>query len=143
MPWSGAIPSYFIIGPDGNLQPHFIPPTNPSNPDDNTRRPIEFFFPFGITTQAPAPNPEKAKELLRAMKNVVWMDMKRVTRIIIAEEGDVGDEEERGWKCGVCLEGVGGEERGLEDETGVKGLPCNHLFHEGCLQPWFETNHTW
>lgn len=27
--------------------------------------------------------------------------------------------------------------------SGVKALPCNHFFHKECLQPWFQTKHTW
>lgn len=33
--------------------------------------------------------------------------------------------------CAVCLEA-------LEDRQKVLRLPCQHLFHDSCLQPWME-----
>jgi hypothetical protein len=149
MPWPQPPPWSYYVNQDGQLIPDFAPPHNgpgPLNPNDRPARPrIDFFFPFGIMPQEVRPSPEKAKELLRAMKTVGWGMMRRVDRITIAEDGE-GGEDEKGWKCGICLEGA---EYGLEEVQvegggpGVKALSCNHLFHEECLQPWFETNHTW
>ena len=86
------------------------------------------------------PDPEAAAELLRSLPTVEKGLFRRVERVIIAEQVQDGDDgEEKGWKCGICLEGV---EEGAK-ETGVKVLQCNHLFHGDCLEPWLTTNHTW
>lgn len=86
------------------------------------------------------PDPEAAAELLRSLPTVEKGLFKRVERVLVAEQVQDGEEgEDRGWKCGICLEGV---EEGAK-ETGVKVLPCNHLFHGDCLEPWLTTNHTW
>jgi hypothetical protein len=155
MPWQGAIPSFFIMGGDGSLVPHFeLPPQLQPHPhtilhnpaDGPQRRPVEFFFPFGLAPAVPtAPDPEKAKERLRSLKGVQLRLMKRVDRIVLAEEDELEVEEgnEKGWKCGICLDGWESQDKGLDDEVGVKALPCNHLFHEQCLEPWFATNYTW
>ena len=89
----------------------------------------------------PRPDPEAAAELLRSLSTVSKGLFRRVENVVLAEQDQEGgyDAESKGWKCGVCLEGVEDDTK----ETGVKVLPCNHLFHEACLQPWFTTNHTW
>lgn len=86
------------------------------------------------------PDPEAAAELLRSLPTVEKGLFRRVERVIIAEQvKNDEDGEEQGWKCGICLEGHDLEAK----ETGIKALPCNHLFHGDCLEPWFATNHTW
>jgi hypothetical protein len=88
-------------------------------------------FPLNIPSE-PQPDPVKAAELLRSLPTLDEGMLKRVDRIHAAEGGD---EENKGWKCAVCLEGADGDD--------VKALPCNHLFHQTCLEPWFTTRHTW
>ena len=143
------------VGRAADLAPDSIPPENtagPSRPHRHHRHPphmppanFGFFMqvPF-FGHQEPRADPEAAAELLRSLPDVPLGLFSRVQRIVVAEqahEGGVDDEEELGWRCGVCLDGLddGLREKG---ETGVKCLPCNHLFHEACLSPWFQTNHT-
>lgn len=143
--------------PNGNVdpsQPQAAPEHDNALPGPATNLPLgipgippdlapffNIFMPFipGFTfSREAAPDPEKAAELLRSLPNVGQALLRRVDRIVAAEEADDG--EEKGWKCGVCLEGV---EDPTSPETGVKVLPCNHLFHGNCLEPWFASHHTW
>ncbi|KFY67391.1 hypothetical protein V496_01582 [Pseudogymnoascus sp. VKM F-4515 (FW-2607)] len=36
--------------------------------------------------------------------------------------------------CVICLSKI------LDEDT-IRGLPCNHCFHQGCLDPWFQRYH--
>lgn len=122
---------------DNNETPHFHLPPLP------TELRLPPFFPFmmpmsGLRNRRP--DPEAAAELLRSLPTVEKSLFRRFERVFTAEQVQSEDNgEERGWNCGVCLEGVDGDAK----ETGVKVLPCNHLFHSDCLEPWFTTNHTW
>lgn len=136
--------SMFPLGaPLGQIPSVGIRPAN--NPFTNTNTPfIQFQPPFTFIVQMahrePQPDPAKAAELLRSLPNVSRVLLDRIDRIAVAEGDQMEEEgEEKGWKCGICLEGVQGD----AGETGVKALPCNHLFHEDCLQPWFTTKNTW
>ena len=99
---------------------------------------FNFMMPFNIPREV-QPDPAKAAELLASLPTVTRGLLRRVSRIVAAEEAEAGGEGESGWTCGICLDGV--DE--AETETHVKALPCNHLFHQHCLEPWFTTNHTW
>lgn len=96
-----------------------------------------------MNPQENRPDPEAAAELLRSLPTVSKGLLKRVDKVAAAEQVNNGEEEadddNKGWKCGICLEGVEDDVK----ETGVKVLPCNHLFHGACLEPWFTTKHTW
>lgn len=131
---------FLVLGPDGRVIPR------PGGDDGG--QPPPFFFPFGLpfTFQPPppAPDPAKAAELLASLPTVGRALLKRVNMVVAAEDAAGGKEyDDRGWRCGICLEGLEEEAERDEPEQAVKALPCNHLFHEGCLQPWFTTHHTW
>lgn len=125
---------FFIVGPDGNLLRR-----GGENVDDAPPAPFPFpftfpFNPFGFAPGPPPPDPAKAAELLNSLPTVGRALLKRVDKIVAAEDAQRGDSDSSGWQCGICLEG-------LEVGTTVKALPCNHLFHETCLQPWFTNHH--
>ena len=171
IPWHGPIPSFFVMGSNGSLMPHFHAgprpmPTGPPPMDRDSPSPAPSAvpppppqsFPFPGFTPMPSvpnpffsflfasgsrpnrPDPEAAAELLRSLPTVSRGLFRRVENVIKAEQDkDVEEEENRGWRCGICLEGVEEDVK----ETGVTVLPCNHLFHRDCLEPWFRTKHTW
>ncbi|ORY34284.1 hypothetical protein BCR39DRAFT_193603 [Naematelia encephala] len=161
MTWNNPnVPTYFTRTPDGRLIPHFqssltvprsLPTANNDNTTTNSPQPpqlpamglpfFHFFAPSPFAHREPQPDPAKAKELLRSLDTVSQTMLRRVDRIVAAEEAEDGDEDEtKGWKCGICLEGA--EVNEADESTGVKRLPCNHLFHEACLEPWFASKHT-
>lgn len=84
------------------------------------------------------PDPAKAAELIRALPTVDKALMDRVDRVVSAADED---EDESGWKCSICLEGA--EVAPAEGSTAIKATPCHHLFHSGCLEPWFRTRTSW
>lgn len=153
-------PPMFVMRPDGSvgLGHNFLPPpvTAPSDdasstatqPSDNgvppqSPRPWPFLSPhfhFFVNMPPPEaqPDPAKAAELLKSLPDISKALLQRVNRILAAEENE-SDEDECGWKCGICLEGM---QEGDDDNIGIKGLPCNHLFHAKCIEPWFATKHT-
>lgn len=134
-PGEGATRSiFFIVGPDGTMRRG-----GDANVDDAAAPPFPFAFPFPFpfTPGPPPPDPAKAAELLNSLPTVGRALLKRVDKIVAAEDAQRGDSDSSGWQCGVCLEG-------LDVGETVKALPCNHLFHEACLQPWFTNHHhTW
>uniref|UniRef100_W5NE42 E3 ubiquitin-protein ligase RNF181 n=1 Tax=Lepisosteus oculatus TaxID=7918 RepID=W5NE42_LEPOC len=48
--------------------------------------------------------------------------------VIISPE-QAGSAADRGLKCPVCL-------LEFEEEETVRKMPCQHLFHSGCIMPW-------
>ncbi|BEJ15250.1 hypothetical protein CspHIS471_0410170 [Cutaneotrichosporon sp. HIS471] len=120
---------FFIVGPDGTMR------RGDGAVDDTAPQLFPFPFPFAFPFQAgpPPPDPAKAAELLNSLPTVGRALLKRVDKVVAAE-GQRDDGDSSGWQCGVCLEGID------VGET-VKALPCNHLFHEACLQPWFTNHH--
>lgn len=124
----------FILGPDG-----LIP-----RPGQEDAGPAPFAFPFPFLPfmmQPAGPDPAKAAELLASLPTVRRALLRRVDKVVAAEDASNGKEyDERGWRCGICLEGI--EEEPAEGPIPVKALPCNHLFHGPCLEPWFSSHHT-
>lgn len=132
------------------------------------------FFPIGYTffpVSGPThPGPAKAAELVKVLSNVDIETMEALDLKIRTEEKGQ-NQDELGWKCGICLQGLEDEDKpaavdtqtetevgrpevsnndqGIPDQTerkeatGVKTTPCNHLFHGECLQPWFERHLSW
>ena len=152
-------PPMFVMRPDGSigLGHHFFPSQAPAPSDDasstatqpsdngapppQSPNPFPFLSPhFHFVVNLPPPDaqpdPAKAAELLKSLPDINRGLLKRVDRIVAAEENE-SDEDERGWKCGICLEGMQEEDGDID----IKGLPCNHLFHAKCLEPWFATKH--
>lgn len=130
---------FFIVGPDGRLLPR------PGADQDMGPPPIWPFFPWGMSSAPPAPDPAKAAELIASLPTVGRALLRRVDKVVAAEDANIGKEyDDRGWRCGICLEGMDGPEELAENpKPRVKALPCNHLFHEDCVQPWFTSHHTW
>lgn len=81
-------------------------------------------------------DPAKAAELIRALPTVGKDMMERVDHVISATE-----EHDEGWSCSICFEGA--EDVPAEGDRAIKVTPCNHLFHAGCLEPWFTTHTSW
>lgn len=89
-----------------------------------------FGFPSFMQTRLP-PDPERAEELLRGLKDPGMDLMIRLDRIVRADalgtadssakqEGSEGDAE--GWKCAVCMEGLENEiEEHKQDEIEANG----------------------
>ncbi|KAL7418879.1 hypothetical protein Q5752_006563 [Cryptotrichosporon argae] len=120
-PSNAAAPSPPVFLLDPRMFPGGVPP----------------FFQFMGQAQAPGrPDPAKAAELLKSLPTVARALMRRLDKIEAAESDDGAS----GWRCAVCLDGAEGGGEG--DDTGVKALPCHHLFHATCLEPWFSTKHT-
>jgi hypothetical protein len=143
---------FFVIGPDG--QPIPPPGGGPGgaaggpNAEANGGGPnlwLPFAFPFAFGQQGPpAPDPAKAAELLASLPTIGSALLRRVDKVIVAEDTVGGkDYDDRGWRCGICLEGLDVDANEPASAHPVKSLPCNHLFHEECLQPWFTSHHTW
>jgi hypothetical protein len=96
------------------------------------------FFASGLGDER-RPDPAKAAELIRALPTVDKAMMDRIDRVVIAADND--DDDETGWKCSICLEGA--EVTPAEGSAAIKATPCHHLFHSGCLEPWFQTKTSW
>ncbi|CAK9786742.1 hypothetical protein CC85DRAFT_289483 [Cutaneotrichosporon oleaginosum] len=120
---------FFIVGPDGTMR------RGDGAADAAAAPPFPFPFPFAFPFRPgpPPPDPAKAAELLNSLPTVGRALLKRVDKVVAAE-GRRDDGDASGWQCGICLEGID------LGET-VKALPCNHLFHETCLKPWFTNHH--
>ena len=88
-------------------------------------------------------DPVKAAELIRALQTVDKNMMARIDKVLSADwsSADADEEDEGGWKCSVCFEGAG--DAPTEGDRAVKATPCHHLFHAGCLEPWFKTHTSW
>lgn len=136
---------YWFIGPDGQA----MRPGGAGGPGAGGIPIPNFAFPFVLPfafgqSGPPAPDPAKAAELLASLPTVGRALLRRVDKIITAEDTAGGKEyDDRGWRCGICLEGMEEDAKEPASAHPVKALPCNHLFHEECLQPWFTSHHTW
>lgn len=82
------------------------------------------------------PDPAKAAELIRALPTIEKDMMDRVNHVISATE-----QHDDGWSCSICFDGA--DDVPAEGDRAVKVTPCNHLFHAGCLEPWFKTHTSW
>jgi hypothetical protein len=57
-------------------------------------------------------------------------------RVALREHAVSAGEFRDGLACPICLSQFGYK------EPGVVKLKCDHVFHKGCLGPWFRENHT-
>ncbi|KAL6182383.1 hypothetical protein ACLB2K_043805 [Fragaria x ananassa] len=50
----------------------------------------------------------------------------------------------RQMECAICIEGLDhfyAAEEGNDHQRIIACLPCSHIYHEGCIVQWLETNH--
>ena len=76
----------------------------------------------------PVLTPQKIDEMLPPMR---FADAKG---FLVAEGRDMGaaaDGDDGGVECAVCLSA-------MADDEMVRVLPCVHVFHVGCIDPWFQ-----
>lgn len=48
--------------------------------------------------------------------------------------------ERTGAQCSVCMDSLMADRSAAEPAEEVVSLPCGHVFHVACLEPWLETN---
>ena len=94
----------------------------------------------------PPPTSEEALKKLKQSKGKlsdVLRDVKAKQKKQAGSAGDGGkDGAGAGLKDADKLTCVVCREEFDEDGTDVVPLPCGHVFHEGCILPWLETNNT-
>ena len=73
-----------------------------------------------------ASSEEEKKKIRKWVKNIL------ITKVLTLSNYDSGDFDE---KCSICLEI-------FRDGMNVAELRCNHIFHENCINEWFDINFT-
>ena len=73
-----------------------------------------------------ASSEEEKKKIRKWVKNIL------ITKVLTLSNYDSGDFDE---KCSICLEV-------FRDGMSVAKLRCNHIFHENCINEWFDINFT-
>ena len=73
-----------------------------------------------------ASSEEEKKKIRKWVKNIL------ITKVLTLSNYDSGDFDQ---KCSICLEI-------FRDGMNVAELRCNHIFHENCINEWFDINFT-